>query len=333
MNRSVFRDAFSKGDQDTCLKSLESGLSGDDTLVQYLNDLLFTAACVDWKKKPCDHPAIVMNSLKNMIGENRETPSKILLKFGLEILDSQPLRKDDDAVLNETTRSGIGLAVFVGDLEDALQECKWNEAKLFAAKTFLASDRSRAVIDALADLALQNTNRNGAFVFHLLRSFHFQELKEDIWNYVCSLLNIIEQHRLPKPHERKTVEPHNTYKSILINNQSDLWVTFSSVWRLWIGENVRLKSYQREISHWLSVLDLDANGSLDLNQDHWLLKDHKESGNRFIALAESIVKQDKPSLDRGRDLVILESLRALARMDSNECTTMAAARLEQRFES
>ena len=63
------------------------------------------------------------------------------------------------------------------------------------------------------------------------------------------------------------------------------------------------------------------------------MKDHKESGNRFIALAESIVKQDKPSLDRGRDLVILESLRALARMDSNECTTMAAARLEQRFES
>ena len=69
MNRSVFRDAFSKGDQDTCLKSLESALSGDDTLVQYLNDLLFTAACVDWKKKPCDHPALVMNSLKNMIGE------------------------------------------------------------------------------------------------------------------------------------------------------------------------------------------------------------------------------------------------------------------------
>ena len=69
MNRSVFRNALSKGDRDTCLRSLESALTGGKTLVQYLNDLLFTTACVEWEQMSWAHPVIGMNSLKNMIGE------------------------------------------------------------------------------------------------------------------------------------------------------------------------------------------------------------------------------------------------------------------------
>ena len=333
MNRSVFRNALSKGDRDTCLRSLESALTGGKPLVQYLNDLLFTTTCVEWEQMSWAHPVIVMNSLKNMIGENRNSPSKTLLNFGLELLNDQPLRKDDAFVLNEATKSGVGLAVFVGDLEDALQDGKWNEAKLLAAKTFLASDRSRAIIDTLAAIALQNTDRNGTFVFHLLRSFHFQELKEDIWTYACSLLSIIEQQRLPEPHKRKMIEPENILRSILISDQPDLWVTFSSVWRLWNSDYVRSKNYQREISHWLTELDLDEGSSFDLNQKHWLQKKNNDSGNRFIALAESIVKDDKSTLDRGCDLVILESLRGLSRISSKDGNRIISIRLKQHFES
>ena len=241
MNRSVFRNALSKGNRDTCLRSLESALTGGKPLVQYLNDLLFTTTCVEWEQMSWAHPVIVMNSLKNMIGENRNSPSKTLLNFGLELLNDQPLRKDDAFVLNEATKSGVGLAVFVGDLEDALQDGKWNEAKLLAAKTFLASDRSRAIIDTLAAIALQNTDRNGTFVFHLLRSFHFQELKEDIWTYACSLLSIIEQQRLPEPHKRKMIEPENYLFPSLRRNSRNGHIAVKTVFNI-------AKKYLQQVS-------------------------------------------------------------------------------------
>ena len=311
MNRSVFRDALSKGDQDTCLKSLESALDGGNSLVQYLNDLLFTATCVKWRRLPCDHPLIVLNSLKNIIGEDRDSPSKTLLNFGLELLTDQSLRKNDALILEEATRSGVGLTIFVGDLEDALQDGKWNESKL-------ASDRSRSVIDTLAAMALQNTERNGTFIFHLLRSFHFQELKEDIWTYACSLLSVIAQQRLPKPHKHKTINPEKLLGSILMTDKPALWVTYSSVWRLWNGEYVRLKNYHREISNWLSGLVLDEYNSSELYQESLLQKEENGSDTRFIDLAESIILQDKPALERGREIVILESLRGVYCLNSND---------------
>ena len=318
MNRSVFRDALSKGDQDTCLKSLESALDGGNSLIQYLNDLLFTATCVKWGRLPCDHPLIVLNSLKNIIGEDRDSPSKTLLNFGLELLTDLSLRKNDALILEEATRSGVGLSIFVGDLEDALQDGKWNESKLFAAKIFLASDRSRSVIDTLAAMALQNTERNGTFIFHLLRSFHFQELKEDIWTYTCSLLSVIAQQRLPEPHKHKTIDPEKLLGSILMTDKPTLWVTYSSVWRLWNGEYIRLKNYQREISNWLSGLVLDEYNSSEFYQESLLLKEENGSDTRFIDLAESIILQDKPALERGREIVILESLRGLYCLNSND---------------
>ena len=262
MNRSEFRDALSKGDQDTCLKSLESALDGGNSLVQYLNDLLFTATCVKWGRLPCDHPLIALNSLKNIIGEDRDSPSKTLLNFGLELLTDQSLRKNDALILEETTRSGVGLTIFVGDLEDALQDGKWNESKQFAAKTFLASDCSRSVIDTLAAMALQNTERNGSFIFHLLRSFHFQEFKEDIWTYACSLLSVIAQQRLPEPHKHKTIDPEKFLGSILMTDKPALWVTYSSVWRLWNGEYIRLKNYHRETQNSLEKFRRSFYGTL-----------------------------------------------------------------------
>jgi len=332
MNKSVFREALSKGDQDTCLKFLEPAIGGGNSLVQYLNDLLFTATCIEWRRLPCDHPLIVLNSIKNIIGEDRDSPSNILLNFGLELLTDQPLRKDDAVILEEATRNGVGLAIFVGDLEDALQDGKWNESKLLAAKTFLASDHSRSVIDTLAAMALQNTARNGAFVFHLLRSFHFQELKEDIWTYACSLLSTIEQQKLPEPHERKIIDPKKLLGSVLMSDESDLWVTYSSVWRLWNGEYVRLKNYHREISNWLSALVLDENNSTELYKESLLQKEENGSDTRYIDLAESIILQDKPTLERGREIVILESLRGLYYINSNDSNSrLIGSCLKQQF--
>jgi hypothetical protein len=57
----------------------------------------------------------------------------------------------------------------------------WNSSETIMAKIFLASDRSRATMDALAESALQDTKRNGIFIYHLLRAYQFQERKTDNW--------------------------------------------------------------------------------------------------------------------------------------------------------
>ena len=87
---------------------------------------------------------------------------------------------------------------------------------------------------------------------------------------------------------------------------------------MWNGEYVRLKNYHREISNWLSGFVLDEYNSSELYQESLLQKEENGSDTRFIDLAESIILQDKPALDRGRDIVILESLRGLYCLNSND---------------
>ena len=118
-----------------------------------------------------------------------------------------------------------------------------------------------------------------------------------------------------------------------MSDESDLWVTYSSVYRLWNGEYVRLKNYHREISNWLSGLVVDGYNSSEIYQESLLQKEENGSDTRFIDLAESIILQDKPALERGREIVILESLRGLYCMNSNNSNSrLIRNRLKQQFE-
>ena len=79
-------ELLKEGDIDNCYQFTDQASQGGEHLVQYLNTLLHYSASIKWGKKTSDHPLIVINSIKNILSDNRNKPSKILLNYCLDIL-------------------------------------------------------------------------------------------------------------------------------------------------------------------------------------------------------------------------------------------------------
>jgi hypothetical protein len=299
-------ELLKEGDIDNCYQFTDQASQGGEHLVQYLNTLLHYSASIKWEKETTDHPLIVINSIKNIISDNRDKPSKILLKYCLDIIIEKPIR-DDNRYIDQIKNIGIGSSVFVGSLEDAIQSGDWEKAKITAAKIFLASDNSRAVIDAISDLGLQNIENNGLFIFHMLRAFYFKQEKAHIWAYACCLINILQSAPLPEPHIRKDLEPNNLIDQILSYNDVELLATYIAIHRIWSGDYIRQNSYNREISHWLSKLDFSFE-KIDKNEAEIKL-DKNIIYNNYIDVAENIISQKSSVNQISINIIILEAIR------------------------
>ena len=306
MNEVSLFDLLKEGDIDNCYQFTDQASQGGEHLVQYLNTLLHYSASIKWEKENTDHPLIVINSIKNIISDNREKPSEILLKYCLDVIIEKPVR-DDNKCIDQVNNDGIGSAVFVGGLEDAIQSGDWEKAKITAAKIFLASDNSRAVIDTISDIGLQNIENNGLFIFHILRAFHFKQEKAHIWTYACCLIDILQSAPLPEPHNRKDIEPNNLIDQLLSYHNSELLVTFIAIYRIWGGDYIRQNSYNREISHWLSKIDSSSN-KMDINESEIKL-DKNIIYNNYIDVAENIISQKSSVRQIPMNIIILESIR------------------------
>ena len=306
MSKVSLFDLLKEGDIDNCYQFTDQASQGGKHLVQYLNTLLHYSASIKWEKETTDHPLIVINSIKNIISDNRDKPSKILLKYCLDIIIEKPIR-DDNTYIDQIKNVGIGPSVFVGTLEDAIQSGDWEKAKITAAKIFLASDNSRAVIDAISDLGLQNIENNGLFIFHMLRAFYFKQEKAHIWTYACFLIHILQSAPLPDPHIRKDLEPNNLIDQILSYNDVELLVTYIAIHRIWNGDYIRQNSYNREISHWLSKLDFSFE-KIDKNEAEIKL-DKNIIYNNYIDVAENIISQKSSVKQISINIIILEAIR------------------------
>ena len=299
-------ELLKEGDIDNCYQFTDQACQGGEHLVQYINTLLHYSASIKWKKEITDHPLIVINSIKNIISDNRDKPSEILLKYCLDIIIEKPVR-DDNKYIDQVKDNGIGSAVFVGSLEDAIQSGDWEKAKITAAKIFLASDNSRAVIDTISDLGLQNVENNGLFIFHALRALHFKQEKVHIWTYACCLIDILQSGTLPEPHIRKDLEPNNLIDQILSYNDVELLVKYIAIHRIWSGDYIRQNSYNREISHWLSKLDFSFE-KIDKNEAE-IKSDKNIIYNNYIDVAENIISQKSSVKQISINIIILEAIR------------------------
>ena len=306
MNEVSLFDLLKEGDIDNCYQFTDQASQGGKHLVQYLNTLLHYSASIKWEKETTDHPLIVINSIKNIISDNREKPSEILLKYCLDVIIKKPVR-DDNKCIDRVNNDGIGSAVFVGGLEDAIQSGDWEKAKITAAKIFLASDNSRAVIDTISDIGLQNIENNGLFIFHMLRAFHFKQEKTHIWTYACCLIDILQSSSLPEPHNRKDLEPNNLIDQILSYHDVELLVTYIAIYRIWGGDYIRQNSYNREISHWLSKIDSSFK-KMDINESKIKL-DKNIIYNNYIDVAENIISQKSSVRQISINIIILEAIR------------------------
>ena len=319
-----FRSALLTKDRETCNKFIFNKFDLD-LLVQFLNDLMYVSASIKRPLVNHYHPICIINSIKNIIGHDRENPSHILLKFGIDYLFGHDYRENDQQLLNKVIKDGLGLTAFVGDLEDAYQNGLWEDAQLLTTKLFLASDRSRGTIDSLAELALQDTKRNTVFVYHLLRAVQFQEIKEDIWVYTQCLSRWLVSKDLPNPNTAKNQSPTDIFDTII--QHGDL-ILFAAVSRIWDGDYVHSRGYQRELSHWCSDNQKIPKSNILADHNHWLVDMDKQN---FISIAESIIQEPETILGRGYKLLLLESVIALSRNATDEQRAILGARLDQRI--
>ena len=304
-----------EGDINTCYQYLDHASLGGEALVKYLNTLLYYAVSINWENDAKDHPIIVINAIKNIIADNIDKPSKILLNHGLDILIGKQVR-DDKKYLRDFENSGPSFAVFVGNLEDAIQANDWEKAKNLNAKIFLASDRSRAIIDTIADLGLQNIQSNALFIFHILRAFHFKQKKSQVWAYACCLINVFQSKSLPGPHNKKDIEPNKLFDPILSYNDLGLLKTFAAIARIWNEEYVREKSYKREISHWLYAIQSSIKkNNIDESE---VVIDQNFDYNNYINIAEQIISEDSSFENISKRIVALEAIRYFGKTKPNK---------------
>ena len=304
-----------EGDINTCHQYLDRALLGGEDLVRYLNTLLYYAVSINWGNDIKDHPIIVINAIKNIIADSRDSPSKVLLEYGLNILIGEKVR-DDNNYLRDIDTSGAPSTVFVGSLEDAIQDNDWGKAKILTAKIFLASNQSRAVIDTIADLGLQDIESNALFIFHILRAFHFKQKKSQVWAYACCLINVLKSASLPGPHNKKDIDPVKIIDSIQSHNDPELLLTFAAVSRIWNEEYVRGRSYKREISHWLyKIKPSIKKNNIDRSE---VLIDQSVEYNNYINIAERIISKESSSDNISKRIVILEAIRYFANTKPNK---------------
>mgnify|MGYP001076094246 FL=1 len=320
MTDSSFRSALFSKDRQTCQKFLSQNLGS--SLIQILNDLLFCSVSVEQSSVTGLHPVCVINSIKNFIGDDRENPSKPLLEFSIKYLCSFDFRSNDTTQLDKVVRDGIGLTAFLGDLEDACQKGEWDDVQILASKTFMASDQSRGTMDVLAELGLQDSDRNAVFIFHLLRAFQFQETKDDNWAFTKCILDWINDKSLPEPHDETDSSPNAIHDLMIESGDVSL---LSSVSRLWDGDYVRIRGFRRELSYWCSQAFVTA-ANIKPNTNHWLLNGKNK---KFIKEAESIIKSNNSETEKANALVILEAVRALSKTTSPAQLGILGARLDQ----
>lgn len=299
MIEKSFRELFFNRDIKSCSRFIDNQSTTSD-LIQIINDLIYISASLDVVSDISIHPISITNSIKNFISDNRSKPSKLLLNYALNYLSHFNIRDDED-FLNDVSRSGLGEIIFAGDLEDLCQKGNWDEAKILTAKLFLASDQSRAVMDTLVELALQDPKKNIIFSFHLLRAYQFQELKEDNWTFILCLFNYLSGQQLPKPHKNKNIDIVKFKDQMLFHLDPSF---LASLLRIWEGDYVRIRGYRRELSHWIN-LSMNINKQILFTEsDNLSIKNFN-----FIELAEKIVLGNGENIES--DLVILESLRYL----------------------
>ena len=200
------------------------------------------------------------------------------------------------------SEEGIGLTIFISDLEDACQQGNAAKVQEEAARVYLVADESPAILENLAELALQNVEGYGGFIYHCLRAFAFYPEKERVWLFVQCIL----QH-------------------VFLNCEQPIdWITVAAVWRLWESEYTRIPGFKREISYWISNQNTTQNGNPDGSNPDNMVKFRKEGGNYFVKMAENIIQSNNQVVER---LTALEALRFFVKKMPIDCLPIVSKKI------
>ena len=294
------------------------------SLEKNLATLLLQSASAIYNDTPIVHPVVCMNSVKNILGDVRDKPSEIILTYAGNFIAGLTSREKDRKVIKDLPHEEIGKTIFISDLEDACQHGDAAQVQEEAARVYLAADGSPAILEILAELALQNVEGNGGFIYHCLRAFAFKPEKERIWSFVQCILQTIKKQSLPKPNVGTNNRP-NDLGTIFLNCEQPIdWITLAAVWRLWESEYMRLPGFKREISHWINNQNTIKNENLDGSNPDYMVKFRNEGGNYFVKLAENIIQSKNQDVER---LAALEAIRFFVKKMPIVCLPIVAKKI------
>ena len=294
------------------------------SLKKNLATLLLQSATTVYNDDPIVHPVVCMNAVKNILGDVRDSPSEILLTYAGNYIAGLKQREKDRKVLEDMSKESIGLTIFISDLEDACQQGDAAQVQEEAARFYLVADGSPAILENLAELALQNVEGYGGFIYHCLRAFAFKPEKEHVWSFVQCILQTIKKQPLPEPHKGAD-NGFDDMQPVFLNCEQPIdWITVAAVWRLWDSEYTRLPGFKREISYWISNQNTTQNGNPDGSNPDNMVKFRKEGGNYFVKLAENIIQSKKQIVER---LAALEALRFFVKKMPIDCLPIVAKKI------
>ena len=294
------------------------------SLKKNLATLLLQSATTVYNDDPIVHPVVCMNAVKNILGDVRDSPSEILLTYAGNYIAGLKQREKDRKVLEDMSKESIGLTIFISDLEDACQQGDAAQVQEEAARFYLVADGSPAILENLAELALQNVEGYGGFIYHCLRAFAFKPEKEHVWSFVQCILQTIKKQPLPEPHEGAD-NGFDDLQPVFLNCEQPIdWITVAAVWRLWESEYTRLPGFKREISYWISNQNTTQNGNPDGSNPDNMVKFRKEGGNYFVKLAENIIQSKNQVVER---LAALEALRFFVKKMPIDCLPIVAKKI------
>ena len=304
--------------------SLYNNSNPAGSLKKNLATLLLQSATTVYNDDPIVHPVVCMNAIKNILGDVRDSPSEILLTYAGNYIAGLKPREKDQKVLEDMPEDGIGLSIFISDLEDACQQGDAVQVQEEAARVYLAADGSPAILEILAELALQNVEGNGGFIFHCLRAFAFKPEKERVWSFVQCILQTMKNQPLPEPNEGTNNGANDLVPIFLKCEQPINWITVAAVWRLWESEYMRLPGFKREISHWISNQNTTKNKYPDGSNPDNMVKFRKEGGYYFVKLAENIIQSKNHVVER---LAALEGLRFFVKKMPIDCLPIVSNKI------
>jgi hypothetical protein len=294
------------------------------SLKKNLATLLLQSATTVYNDDPIVHPVVCMNAVKNILVDVRDSPSEILLTYAGNYIAGLKQREKDRKVLEDMLEEGIGMTIFISDLEDACQQGNAAKVQEEAARVYLVADGSPAILENLAELALQNVEGYGGFIYHCLRAFAFNPEKERVWSFVQCILQTIKKQPLPEPHEGAD-NGFDDLQPVFLNCEQPIdWITVAAVWRLWESEYTRRPGFKREISYWISNQNTTQNGNPDGSNPDNMVKFRKEGGNYFVKLAENIIQSNNQVVER---LAALEALRFFVKKMPIDCLPIVAKKI------
>ncbi|MCH7762366.1 MAG: hypothetical protein IIB95_01320 [Candidatus Marinimicrobia bacterium] len=293
------------------MNSIQPDKVNGKELVQSLSDLFIQVVKIDHIDPPKEHPIILLNAVKNIIGDDRDNPSDDLYQFSKIIIDSFSTRKDDESLWENVKADGVGLTVFTDEVERAVMTGNRDDAEGETARQIMASNNSPAILELLAELAIHNVDDLGLFTFHWLRSYYFHQNEKELWSYARCIISEMFKCELVSISNESDLAPESLIHKMITPSHMKTIPLFSAMIRLWDGDYVRIKTFKNAISGWLNAQRFNRETTKNSSTDK-LEKYHLHGGRYFIDIAESIVKNNPPN-EAIHQIVHLEALRGIAK--------------------